>query len=77
MNRTEWVSIQPTWRSLERSMQMVPLRMGCEDLVGVFQGEQIKGMGSQGEKTKQARARLCELQEKMLVSNHQMTAFVE
>lgn len=56
---------------------MVPLRMGCEDLVGVFQGEQIKGMGSQGEKTKQARARLCELQEKMLVSNHQMTAFVE
>lgn len=61
MNRTEWVSIQPTWRSLERGMQVVPVTMDCEDLVEVFQGEQIKGKGSPGEKTMQARARLCEL----------------
>lgn len=42
-------------------MQVVPVTMDCEDLVEVFQGEQIKGKGSPGEKTMQARARLCEL----------------
>ena len=38
---------------------MVPFRMDCEEVVGVFQGEQIKGKEPQVENVTRARAQLC------------------